>query len=146
MSVLEFIFRKAGEVFNFTKNRLSPLVPLRIWKIFTTEISCIPAASNFYIYLLATSISSYLICCTPTGTIVSQILSAGNYQRFLFLWAAYLSLSPLIRNIHNHLFNCFPVFCSKYCKYSKSEHWHEIFQVIIYFCLPFISVWFYAAL
>ena len=68
MSVLEFIFRKAGEVFNFTKNRLRPLVPLRIWKIFTTEISCIPAASNFYIYLLATSISSYLICCTPTGS------------------------------------------------------------------------------
>ena len=34
MSVMEFIFRKAGEVFNFTKDRLGLAFSLGIWKIF----------------------------------------------------------------------------------------------------------------
>ena len=52
MSVVEFIFRKAGEVFNVTKDRLRLLVPLGILKIFTTYISCAPAASYFYYYVM----------------------------------------------------------------------------------------------
>ena len=32
MSLVEFIFRKAGKNFNFTKDRLHLLVPLGIWK------------------------------------------------------------------------------------------------------------------
>ena len=55
MSVVEFIFRKAGEVFNFTKDRLCLLVLLGIWKIFTTYISCTPAASYFYYYVMTQS-------------------------------------------------------------------------------------------
>ena len=46
MSAMEFMFRKAGEVFNYTKDRLCLLVPLGIWKIFRTDISCLPVASN----------------------------------------------------------------------------------------------------
>ena len=49
MSLVEFIFRKAGKDFNFTKDRLHLLVPLGIWKIFTAYISCAPAASYLYI-------------------------------------------------------------------------------------------------
>ena len=52
MSVVEFILRKAGEVFNFPKNRLHLLVPLGILKIFRTDISCAPAASYFYYYVI----------------------------------------------------------------------------------------------
>ena len=35
MSVVEFIFRKTEEFFNFTKDRRRLLVPLGIWKILT---------------------------------------------------------------------------------------------------------------
>ena len=52
MSVVEFILRKAGEVFNFPKNRLRLLVPLGILKIFRTDISCAPAANYFYCYVI----------------------------------------------------------------------------------------------
>ena len=55
MSVVEFIFRKAGEVFNFTKDRLRLLVPHGILEIFTTYISCTPAASYFYYYVMPQS-------------------------------------------------------------------------------------------
>ena len=66
MSVVAFIFRKAGKVLNFTKNRMHLIVPLSIWKIFTTYISSIPAPSYLYImwwpvFLLDTRVfSSYL--------------------------------------------------------------------------------------
>ena len=52
MSVVEFIFRKAGEVFSFTKDRLCLLVPHGIWEIFTTYR---PAASYFYYYVMPLS-------------------------------------------------------------------------------------------
>ena len=52
MPVVEFIFRKAGEVFNFTKDRLHLLVPHGIWGIFTTYISCTPAANYFHYYAM----------------------------------------------------------------------------------------------
>ena len=39
MSVVEFMFRKAREVLKFSKDRLRLLVPLGIWKIYTTYIS-----------------------------------------------------------------------------------------------------------
>ena len=39
MPLVEFFFRKAGKVFNFTKERLHLLVPLGIWKIFTAYIT-----------------------------------------------------------------------------------------------------------
>ena len=55
MSMVEFIFRKAGEVFNFTKDRLHLLVPQGIWKTFTICISCTPAASYFYYYVMSCS-------------------------------------------------------------------------------------------
>ena len=55
MSAVEFIFRKAGEVSNFTKDRLRILIPLGIWKIFRTDISCTPAASYFYYYVMPRS-------------------------------------------------------------------------------------------
>ena len=50
--MVEFIVRKTGEVFNFTKDRLRLLVPHGIWEIFTTYISCTPATSYFYYYLM----------------------------------------------------------------------------------------------
>ena len=53
--VVVFIFRKAGEVLNFNKDRLCLLVPLGIWKIFRTGISCTPAASYFYYYVMPRS-------------------------------------------------------------------------------------------
>ena len=53
--MVEFIYRKAREVFNFTKDRLHLLVPLGIWKIFRTDISCTPAASYFYYYVMPRS-------------------------------------------------------------------------------------------
>ena len=49
MSLVEFIFRKAGKYLNFTKDRLHLLVPLEIWKILTAYILCTPAASYLYI-------------------------------------------------------------------------------------------------
>ena len=49
MSLIEFIFRKAGKELNFTKDELHLLVPLGIWKIFKAYISCTPAASYLYI-------------------------------------------------------------------------------------------------
>ena len=52
MSVVEFTFRKAGEVFNFIKDRLCLLVPLGIWKIFRTDISFTPTASYVYYYVM----------------------------------------------------------------------------------------------
>ena len=52
MSVVEFIFRKAGEAFNFTKDRLRLLVPQGIWTIFTTYISFTPVASYFQYYVM----------------------------------------------------------------------------------------------
>ena len=55
MSVVELIFRKAGEVFNFTKDRFRLLVPPVIWKIFVVYISCTPAASYFYYYVMPQS-------------------------------------------------------------------------------------------
>ena len=67
MSVVEFIFRKAGKVLNFTKDRMHLIVPLSIWKIFTAYISSIPAPSYLYIlwwpvFLLGTRVfSSYLL-------------------------------------------------------------------------------------
>ena len=55
MSVLVFIFRKAGEVFNFTKDRLRLVVSLAIWKFFRTDISCTPSASYFLYYVIPRS-------------------------------------------------------------------------------------------
>ena len=55
MSVVEFIFRKAGEVFNFTKDRLRLLAPPGIWKIWTADISCTPAGSYFCYYVMIRS-------------------------------------------------------------------------------------------
>ena len=50
MLVVEFIFRKVRKVFNLTKNKLCLVVPLKIWIIFRTDISCTPTASYFYHY------------------------------------------------------------------------------------------------
>ena len=67
MSVVEFIFRKAGKVFNFTQDRLHLIVPLGIWRIFTVYISCTPAASYLYImwwpslFLLDTRVFSFIL-------------------------------------------------------------------------------------
>ena len=67
MSMVEFIFRKAGKVLNFTKDRMHLIVPLSIWKIFTAYISSIPAPSYLYImwwpvFLLDRRVfSSYLL-------------------------------------------------------------------------------------
>ena len=55
MSVVEFIFREAGEVFNFTKDRLRLLVPHGISEIFTTYVSCTPAVGYFYYYIMPPS-------------------------------------------------------------------------------------------
>ena len=70
MSVVEFIFRKAGEVFNFTNDRLRLLVPQEIWKIFTTYISCTPTASYFY-------------CCVMPR---SFLLDTRVFTLYLFWW------------------------------------------------------------
>ena len=72
MSVVEFILTKAGEVFNFTIDRLRFLVPLGIWKIFGTGISSTPAASYFCFYimllsfLLDTSVFSFVFISMAT--------------------------------------------------------------------------------
>ena len=55
MSVVECIFRKAGEVFNFTKDRLRLLILHGIWEIFTTYISSTPAAIYFCYYVMPRS-------------------------------------------------------------------------------------------
>ena len=59
MSVVEFIFRKAGEVFKFTKDRHRLLVPLGIWKILRTDISCTPAVRYLYHYAMPRSFLLY---------------------------------------------------------------------------------------
>ena len=55
MSVVEFILRRAGEVSNFTKDRLGLLVLHGIWEIFTTYISCTSATSYLYYYVMPRS-------------------------------------------------------------------------------------------
>ena len=64
MPVFEFIFRKVGEAFNFTKDRLCLSVPLRILKIFTAYISCTPAASYFFHYVIPWSFLLDTIVCS----------------------------------------------------------------------------------
>ena len=51
MSVAEFIFRKAGEIFNFLKDQPHLVVPLGIWEIFRTDIPCTTAAGYFQYYV-----------------------------------------------------------------------------------------------
>ena len=70
MLAIEFIFIKAGEVLNFTKDRLRLLVPLGIWKIFTTYNSCTPAAGYF----------NY---CVMSG---SLLLDTRSLSLYLFQW------------------------------------------------------------
>ena len=54
MLQVQFIFRKAGEVFNFTKDKLRLVVSQEIWKMFRTDISCTPAASYSHYYVMPT--------------------------------------------------------------------------------------------
>ena len=70
MSVVEFIFREAGKVFNFTKDRLSLLVSQGNWKISTTYISCTPAANYFYYYEMRQSF----------------LLETRGFSLYLFQW------------------------------------------------------------
>ena len=94
MSVVEFIFRKAGEVFNFAKDRLRFLVPLGIWRIFRTDISCAPAATYFYYYVIPRSF----------------LLNTRVFSLYLFWWRHWRSLMSvcLIIFLQDHLL--FPIF------------------------------------
>ena len=84
MPVFEFIFRKAGEAFNFTKDRLCLSVPLRILKIFTAYISCTPAASYFFHYVI------------PWSFLLDTIV----FSLYLFRWRYWKIISDrLINNI-----------------------------------------------
>ena len=73
---------KTGEVFNFTKDRLCHLVPHRIWEIFATYISCTPAASYFYYYVMPQSF----------------LLATRVFSLYLFQWQHWEITSE-------HLFN-----------------------------------------
>ena len=84
MSVVEFIFRKAGEVFNFTKDRLCLLVLLGIWKIFTTYISCTPAASYFYYYVMTHESLVGNYCNGDTGRSLLSIYLIFLQDHLLF--------------------------------------------------------------
>ena len=84
MPAFEFIFRKAGEAFNFTKDRLCLSVPLRILKIFTAYISCTPAASYFFHYVI------------PWSFLLDTIV----FSLYLFRWRYWEIISDrLINNI-----------------------------------------------
>ena len=91
MSVVEFILRKVGEVFNFTKDRLRLLVPAEIWKIFRTDIPFTPAASYFYYYVMPRSF----------------LLDMRVFSLYLFRWRSLLSVC-LIIFLQDHLL--FPIF------------------------------------
>ena len=99
MLVIEFIFRKAGEVFNFTKDRLRLLVPLGIWKIFTTCSSCTPAAGDFNYYVMPRSL----------------LLDTRVFSLYLFRWRHWeITSERLFNNISSGSFNI-----SKFkCKYK----------------------------
>ena len=78
MSVVEFIFREAGEVFNFTKDRLRLLVPHGISEIFTTYFSCTPAVGYFYYYVMPRSFlldTEPLVCIYFDGDTGRSLLS-----------------------------------------------------------------------
>ena len=97
MSVVEFISRKTREVFNFTKDRVRLLVPQGIWEIFTTYISCTPAANYFY------------YCVMPR----SFLLDTRVFSLYLYRWRHWeitskrLFLGPL--GSSRVLGPCFPV-------------------------------------
>ena len=94
MSGVEFIFRRAREVFNFTKDRLRLLLPHGIWEIFTTYISCTPAASYFYYYVMP---RSFLL-----NTRIFIYFDGDTVRSFLSVC--------LIIFLQNHLL--FPIFCA----------------------------------
>ena len=78
MSLVEFIFKKASEVFNFTKDRLHLLVHLGIWTIFAAYISCTPAASYLHIRWCLTlfyQIQEFLGCIYFNGNNERSLLS-----------------------------------------------------------------------
>ena len=113
MSVVEFTFRKAGLVFNFTKDRLRLLVPLGIWKIFTTHISCTPAASYFYYYVMPWSF----------------LLDARALSLYLFRWRHWEITSE-------RLFNNISLGSSTISNFSCKHKLH-LFELgfMIYSCL-----------
>ena len=84
ISEVEFNFRKCVVVFNFAMNRRRLFVPLKIWKIFTTYISCTPTASYFYYYV----------------TTRSFLLDAIVFSFYLFRWQhREITSEPLFNNI-----------------------------------------------
>ena len=102
MSVVEFIFRKAGEVFNFTKDRLRLLVPLGIWKIFTTYNSCTPAAGYFNYCVMPPSLlldQDPLVCIYFNGDVGRSLLSVC-----LIIFLQDYLLFPILSGNTNYIF------------------------------------------
>ena len=119
MSVVACIFRKAGEVFNFTKDRLRLLVPHGIWEIFTTYISCTHAASYFYYYVISRSFlldtrafSLYLFRCRHWELTSGRLFNSISSRSSLF---------PIFRANTNYIFlnwGCIIYSCLLYSRIS----------------------------
>ena len=121
--MVEFIFKKAGEVFNFTRDRLRLLVPLGIWKIFRTDICCTPAAAYFYYYVMPRLFirhkSLSLVCIyfnSDTGKSLLSVCSIIFLQDYL--------LFPIFRaNTNDIILNwgCMIYGCLLYSRISVGE-------------------------
>ena len=102
MSLVEFIFTKAGKNFNFTKDRLHFLVPLGIWKNFTAYISCAPAASYLYIMRCLGPVyqtKEFLFCIYFDGDTGRSLLSVC-----LIIFLQDDLLFPIFRAKTNYIF------------------------------------------
>ena len=115
MSVVEFIFRKAGEVLNFAKDRLHLVVLLGIWKIFRTDISCTPAASYFHYYVMSWSF----------------LLDTSVFNLYLFRWRHW-------ENTSEHLFSDISSGSSTISNFSCRRKLHILELGLYDLWLPFI--------
>ena len=82
MSLVEFIFRKAGKVFNFTKDRLHLLVPLGIWE---------NLHSIFFMYTCNKILVYYVLTR-------SFLLDASVFSLYLFRWRHWEIISDRLLN------------------------------------------------
>ena len=117
MSVVEFIFRKAGEVLNFAKDRLHLVVLLGIWKIFRTDISCTPAASYFHYYVMSWS---FLLDTSVFNLYLFRWRHRENTSEHLFsdIFQDHL-LFPIFRVDANYIFLNWGYMIYSYLLYSR---------------------------
>ena len=104
MSLVEFIFRKAGKVFNFTEDRLHLLVPLGIWENLHSIFFMYTCNKILVYYVLTRSFlldASVFSDCNWTRTqnhLVLKRTKASVFSLYLFRWRHWEIISDRLLN------------------------------------------------